>query len=114
MDKLRQYQKTVKKVLEEYLKRQTMSVSDPSVETLLSADDQRGIYMVLRNGWQGKERVQNILLFVRLVNGRVWVEEDWTDFDVVGHLLEANIPQEDIVLAFHHPQLRPLTEFAVA
>lgn len=114
MDKLRQYQKAVKRVLENYLERQVTSLSDASVETLLSADDQRGIYMVLRNGWQGKERVQNILLFVRLVNGRIWVEEDWTDFDVVGQLLEANIPQEDIVLAFHHPQLRPLTEFAVA
>jgi hypothetical protein len=42
------------------------------------------------------------------------VDEDCTGFDGVGHLLEANIPQEDIVLAFHHPQLRPLTEFAVA
>jgi hypothetical protein len=42
------------------------------------------------------------------------VEEDWTDFDVVRHLLEANISQEDVVPAFHHTQLRPLTEFAVA
>jgi hypothetical protein len=114
MDKLRQYQKAIKLVLEDFWARQTMMLAEKDVETLLTADDQHKIYMVLRNGWQGKERVQNILIFVRLVNGRIWVEEDWTDFDVVGCLLEAGIPQEDIVLAFHHPQLRPLTEFAIA
>lgn len=40
--------------------------------------------------------------------------EDWTDFDVVGRLMEAGIPQKKIVLAFHHPDMRPLTEFATA
>ena len=29
-------------------------------------------------------------------------------------LVEAGIPKEDIVLAFHAPEMRPLTEFAVA
>lgn len=113
MDKLRQYQKLIKNVLDEYLEHHAKAVPDSDVKTLLSADDRHGIYMVLRNGWQGKERVQNILIFVRLVNGKIWVEEDWTDYDVVGRLLEADVPHEDIVLAFHHPELRPLTEFSV-
>jgi hypothetical protein len=29
-------------------------------------------------------------------------------------LLEAGVPKEDIVLTFHSPEMRPLTEFAVA
>lgn len=33
---------------------------------------------------------------------------------IVDRLLEAGVPKEDIVLAFHHPLLRSRTEFAVA
>jgi hypothetical protein len=29
-------------------------------------------------------------------------------------LLEAGVPKEDIVLAFHEPEMRQYTEFAVA
>ena len=32
---------------------------------------------------------------------------------IAAHLLEAGIPKEDIVLAFHSPDMRPYTEFAV-
>ncbi|MHC5722062.1 MAG: element excision factor XisI family protein [Nostoc sp.] len=47
-------------------------------------------------------------------NGKVWVEEDATNLCVVDDLLSAGIPQADIVLGFHHPSKRGLTEFATA
>ena len=53
-------------------------------------------------------------VLLRLVNGKVWVETDNTDYDFVEHLLGAGIPKTDIVLAFHHPSLRPHTDFAIA
>lgn len=113
MDPMKHYQKIIKNVLQEYLHRFSSS-KDQTVDTLFSTDDQHGVYIILKNGWQGKDRIQNILIFIRLVNEKVWVEEDWTDFDVVGRLMEAGVPQENIVLAFHHPTMRPLTEFATA
>lgn len=113
MDLVKQFQKSIKTVLQDYLLQFSPSKTK-AVETLLSTDDQHGVYMVLKNGWRGKERIQKILIFVRLVGEKVWVEEDWTDFDVVGRLMEAGIPQENIVLAFHPPNMRSLTEFASA
>jgi undecaprenyl pyrophosphate synthase len=113
MDQIKQFQTAIKKVLQEYLRRFS-TAKDKAIETLLSTDDQHGVYMVIKNGWRGKDRIQNILIFIRVVNEKIWVEEDWTDFDVVGRLMEAGIPQDKIVLAFHHPDMRPLTEFATA
>ena len=114
MDQIKPTQKIIKQVLQEYLQQFQSLSKDSLVETLLSTDDQHGVYMVLKNGWRGKDRIQNILIFIRLVKDKVLVEEDWTDFDIVGQLLEAGIPQENIVLAFHHHDLRHLTEFAPA
>jgi hypothetical protein len=52
-------------------------------------------------------------MFLRLENGKIWVKTDSTNFGIVDDLLTAGIPQQDIVLAFHHPQKRPFTEFAI-
>ena len=45
-------------------------------------------------------------------NDKVWVEEDATNLCIVDDLLSAGIPQTDIVLGFHPPSKRILTEFA--
>jgi len=51
-------------------------------------------------------------MYLRIKDGKIWVEEDWTDLCVVDDLLAAGISKSDIVLGFHHPSKRPLTEFA--
>jgi hypothetical protein len=109
---LTEYKEIVKATLRQYQERYLSRSIQGDVETLLTFDDEHGIYLVLRTGWQAKERIQHILIYIRLVDGRVCVEEDWTDFDVVGRLLDAGVPQDDIVLAFHHPSLRPYADFA--
>jgi hypothetical protein len=40
------------------------------------------------------------------------IQYDGTDRPVADELIAAGIPQEDIVLAFHPANLRPLTGFA--
>lgn len=114
MDQLTFYQTTVKNLLNDYLARFDASSFKSSVKPLLIVDDQHGQYLIIRSGWRGKDRVQHILIFLRVVDGKIWIEEDWTDYDVAGHLLDAGIPQNDIVLAFHHPSMRQYSEFAVS
>jgi hypothetical protein len=113
MDRLIQIQATIKEILRGYIKQYQASSHDAGVETLLVTDDEHGQYLVIKNGWRGKDRVQHIPIFIRLVDDKVWVEEDWTDYEVVDRLLKAGIPQEDIILAFHHPSMRQYSEFVL-
>lgn len=107
MAQLEKYQEVVKAILEDYINRHPGRHSpERDTETTLLMDDVHGAYAVLRHGWEGKSRVQHVLVFIRLVDGRIWIEEDWTDYDFAGRLLEAGIPPENIELAFHHPRLR--------
>ena len=113
MDQLEQYKTVIKQTLDLFV--EIYSEPEPSdVSYLRIFDDQRGQYMILRHGWNGKRRVQGIPLFARLVGNKVWVEEDWTDFELVDRLIKAGIDRTHIVLAFHHPSLRKFTDFAVA
>lgn len=65
-------------------------------------------------GWSPQSRVRGVTIYVRIRNGKFYIEEDWTEEGITSHLLAAGVPKSDIVLAFHAPDMRPYTEFAVS
>ena len=115
MDKLNNYKKLIKQLLSQYAKLDSPStIPGVQVDHLLVADDEQGHYIWLNLGWWKGERLNSPTIHARLKNGKIWIEEDWTDIGFADQLMAAGVPKEDIVLAFQHPQERPLTEFAVA
>jgi hypothetical protein len=70
--------------------------------------------MLLRWGWTEKHRVKNTIVYVRIRDGKFWIEEDMTERGVATDLEEAGVPKDRIVLAFCHPWMRSETEYAVA
>ena len=84
------------------------------METHILFDEERNHYMLFRTGWWRDRRIRTAGLYVRLTNGKIWIEEDRTPEGLATDLLAAGVPNEHIVLAFHHPDIRPFTEFAVA
>lgn len=117
MDKLEQYRNAIKKILTEYYETtNTQVIKDAGVEVSdrLAFDEKRDQYLWFRFGWDDKKQIQYIIIYLCIKNGKVWVEQDATNLCVVDDLLSAGIPQADIVLGFHHPSKRGLTEFATA
>jgi hypothetical protein len=53
-------------------------------------------------------------IYVRIRNGKFWIEEDWTEDGIATDLVREGVPKEDIVLAFHDPETRKYTDFAAA
>jgi hypothetical protein len=107
------YADTVRQIfisVAEHLKR----IPKPGVETLLVEDPEKALFLLRRLGWDAGKRVNNTVIAARVRDGKVWVEEDNTDLSFADELVRAGVPKEDIVLAFQPPELRHLTEFAVA
>ena len=71
-------------------------------------------YLLIDAGWHGIERIHHIIVHLRICNGKIWVEADNTNIQIVQQLLESGISKAEIVLAFYSPQKRLFTEFAVA
>ncbi len=105
------YAQVVHNVLTRYLD-YIGSPNMPHLEIATLFDDKSKTYAILDIGWQAKERIEAIVVLIRLKDGKIWVETDHTDYGFVDELLQAGVPQEDLVLAFHHPTLRPYVELA--
>ncbi|MBD2458975.1 XisI protein [Nostoc sp. FACHB-87] len=113
MDKIAHYQNLIKQILAEY-DRISSQVPDPDIDEVLMFDDQRSQYLWFNIGWKNDKRVEAISVYVRIKNEKIYIEEDWTEEGIATDLLREGVPKEDIVLAFHDPESRKLTEFAVA
>ena len=70
--------------------------------------------MIFRTGWRGNQRIHSAIIYARLENDKIWIEEDKTEDGIAPELLAGGVTHQDIVLAFRHPEVRPYTEFAVA
>jgi hypothetical protein len=114
MGTLNDYRELVKELLNRHKMMANQQEGRYPLESQTIFDEVNDRYMLFRTGWWDKKRVHNATLYVRLEGGKIWIEEDMTEDGLASELLEAGVPKDDIVLAFHHPEVRPLTEFAVA
>ena len=105
------YVTLIKAILSEYAK---FPPSHGQIQAQLIFDDERKNYQLMFIGWDINRRVHSIIIHVRLLNNKIWVEWDGTHESIALLLVEQGVPREDIVLAFHPPEMRPFTEFAVA
>jgi hypothetical protein len=81
---------------------------------VLVFDETHDHYLLLLIGWQKDERIKSVMIHVRLKDKKIWIEEDWTEEGVATDFLQKGITRDEIVLAFHPPQVRQYTEFAIA
>jgi hypothetical protein len=81
---------------------------------VLVFDDEHNQYLLRRLGWGENSRIRQTDLHLAIRDGKIWIEEDWTEEGIATYLLEHGVPNHDIVLGFQPPQMRPFTEFATA
>ena len=113
MDKLTNYRNIIKRILAAHAK-PSGGAPNSEIEDFMIADEVRDHYLLFNLGWWERKRVRNFSIYVRIVNGKFQIEHDLTEAGIATELLEAGVPKEDIVLAFHAPELRQYTEFAAA
>ena len=111
MEKIAQYRDTIKQILQEYGNRKFRY---QDLQSQVVADDQNGHYYLLRLGWDGDERIHNMVFHFDIINGKIWIQQNWTDVDIAQRLETMGISKSDIVLGFQPADVRPLTGYAVA
>ena len=103
------YPEIVKRIIREYAAFKP-SYGDVQVETIF--DDAQGHYELTYAGWHGHRRIHGSVLHVDIRDGKIWIQHDGTERGIADELVEAGIPKDHIVLAFHPPQKRKYTTFA--
>lgn len=69
-------------------------------------------YALIHVGWDKHRRVHGMVIHIDIIDGKIWIQWDGTEIGVANDLVDAGIPREAIVLAFHHPKKRKYTDFA--
>ncbi|NES68965.1 MAG: XisI protein [Okeania sp. SIO2D1] len=108
--KLEHYRKIIIQILQKHAQYQP---SHGNIEPLLVCDPIMNNYLLLDTGWDETGRVHAVVLHLRILGEKIYIESDGTEGGVALELLELDIPKEDIVLGFIRPKSRHLTNFSV-
>lgn len=87
---------------------------DPGAVCEVVFDRHRDRYLLVEAGWEKGYRIHGTLLHVDVIDGKLWIQHDGTEEGIAPELVTAGVPKDRIVLAFRSPEMRHLTEFAVA
>lgn len=109
--KVKKYEKAILSILNEYAKIKYANVTGGNQ---LIADTKNHRYQVVTIGWEGDNFVHDCPLHFDIINGKIWVQQNMTEWEV-GQMLEDNgVPKNDIVAGFLPPELREYSKYAVA
>jgi hypothetical protein len=110
MDTLDKYRQTIQNILLQHAK---IPYAHGEIKNQTFFETQRDSYILLAIGWQKNRRIHHCLVHTDIINGKIWVQNDGTEYGIANKLIDAGIPKEKIVLGFHPPEIRIHTGFAV-
>lgn len=111
MDKLNGYRQIITKILTKYA---NIPYSYGEITQQLIIDKEENNFLLFDTGWQNKRRVHGCVTHIQIIDDKIWIQRDGIEHGITNELVEAGIPKDKIVLAFHPPQVRQHTEFAVS
>lgn len=107
-----QYREIIRNVLAPFAERR---YGYGQLQNELVFDEERGCYVVMTVGFDhAGVRVDAPLIHIDIIGDKVYLQRDNTSDIIADLLIEGGIPQSDIVLAWHSPEVRKHTGLAVA
>ncbi|MBW4671354.1 MAG: XisI protein [Cyanomargarita calcarea GSE-NOS-MK-12-04C] len=110
MDKLEEYREKVKQILTKYSQNKP-SYGEVEVEQIF--DVERNHYQIISVGWNNQKRVYGSMIHLDIKGEKIWIQQNTTEVDIASELVEMGVPKHDIVIGFHTPKMRQLTDFSV-
>ncbi len=110
MDKLRKLSQIIYPILKEYA---DLPYRYGDLKHKLIMSDDLTNYLLMTIGWEDDIRVHGCLVHLEIIDDKIWIHRDGLEDGIANDLVRAGIPKNQIVLGFHPPEIRRLTEFAV-
>lgn len=109
---LETYREAIRSVILDHTK-SPPSANDIQVEIIF--DEKNDHYELVYSGWANTYRIHGPVIHVDIRAGKVWIQHDGTQDGIIDALIERGVPQNKIVLAYKHPEVRSEIEgFAVS
>ncbi len=95
-------------VLSEYAKLPTSS--DITRHLMMNAEKTE--FWLLKMGWNQRTRIHTTTAHIEIRDGLIWIHRDETEEGLAIELEDQGILKSQIVLAFHNPIVRSMTDYA--
>ncbi len=111
MDRIDNYRQIIRETLLQYT---TIPYAYGKIRSKIVSDPEADSYLLMTIGWNDDKRIHGCLVHIEIVNDKIWVQRDGTEYGITHKLETAGIPKSDIVLGFQVPEVRQHTGYAVA
>ena len=103
MDNVKKYQEVLTKLLKEYV--EFLSGSSSSVRPQMIVDYERNHFQLIKVGWDNKSQqfIFGVLFHFDIIDNKIWLQLNNTEFQVVDELVEMGVPKSEIVFGFQPP-----------
>ncbi len=108
-----EYRQYIRHILSERQKRASVPSTAREYEVQTVFDEEQDRYLLLYVGWIGNKRFFGCTLGLEIKDGKIWIQHDGTEEVLANRLVEMGVPKQDIVLAFHEPEIRQYTDFGM-
>ena len=105
MDKVSNYRRILRRLVQEYAR---YKPSHGKREPLAVCDAKSDNHMLLHVGWDNIRRVHATVFHLRLLEGKVLIEEDGLEHGISQDLLAAGVAAKDIVYSLERSALPAL------
>ncbi len=109
--KLKKYENAILSILNEYTK---VKYDNIVGENQLIADKQNHRYQVITIGWEGDRFIHDCPLHFDIINGKIWVQQNMTEWEVGQMLEKQGVSKQDIVAGFLPPEIRAYSQYAMS
>lgn len=109
MDTIETYRQIIQQVLKKYSE---IPYACGEIKAVTIFDRENDRYLLVSVGWQGGKRVHGCLVHIDIIDGKLWIQRDGTEYGIANELVDNGISKEQIVLAFHPKEIREYTEYA--
>lgn len=114
MDKVKKYQDIIIQFLQHYHEESGGNQPDSKIKHRILIDKETNSFQLLAIGWSNQRYVFGPIFHFDIIDGKVWMQCNNTEWEVVDFLMEHGVDRQDIVLGFVPPHARHFSGFATA
>ena len=114
MDKITRYQAIVLQFMERYNEETGGNKPDGTVQRRIISDYEHNSFQLLSIGWRGSHYLFGPIFHFDIIDGKIWIQCNNTEREIVDELMAQGVDKQDIVLGFVPPAARIHSGFAVA